>query len=58
MVLIEDVQLKFGWPNNSIFVLFCGTVLHFVEPGLQDKTAILAMWLEEEVVVDHSLHDC
>lgn len=58
-VLMEDVQLKFGWPNNGVFVSFCGAVLHFVEPGLRDKTVVLlAMRLEEAVVVDHSLHDC
>lgn len=57
---MEDVQLEFYLPNNGVFVPFCGAVLHFVEPGLQDKITIilLVMWLEEEVVVDHGLCDC
>lgn len=60
MVFVEDLQLQFCWPNYCVFMPFCGAVLHFVELGLQDKTAIifLVMWLEEEVVVDRSLYDC
>lgn len=58
---MDNVQLKLYWVYyNNVFVSICSPVLHFVEPGFQDKKVIIleVMWLELEVVVDHSLCEC